>query len=139
MRMTPTLAYFAVFIGVTGHASSEFFAVLSGVAGPEVSVWRYVLGGAGLLVVALSRKATRDLLTPLRQDGLRLLLLSLGGVSVPYLAFHWALDYASVVQVGTWSESVRVSSTITGIRRATARLMIPSPRCILFVRRNSGS
>ena len=87
MRMTPTLASLAVLVGVTGHASSEFFAVLSGVAGPEVSVWRYVLGGAGLLVVALARRTTRDLLTPLRQDGLRLVLLSLGGVSVPYLAF----------------------------------------------------
>lgn len=38
MRMTPTLAYLAVFVGVTGHASSEVFAVLSGVAGLEVSV-----------------------------------------------------------------------------------------------------
>jgi drug/metabolite transporter (DMT)-like permease len=101
MRMTPMLAYLAVLIGVTGHASSEFFAVLSGVAGPEVSVWRYVLGGTGLLAVALVHPRTRDLLTPLSQDGLRLVLLSLGGVSVPYLAFHWALDYASVVQVGT--------------------------------------
>ncbi len=128
MRMTPTLAYLAVFIGVTGHASSEFFAVLSGVAGPEVSVWRYVLGGAGLLVVALSRKATRDLLTPLRQDGLRLLLLSLGGVSVPYLAFHWALDYASIVQVGTLVTTMPIFVGLTNL--ALYRMPIGIPKLI---------
>jgi len=128
MRMTPTLAYLAVFIGVTGHASSEFFAVLSGVAGPEVSVWRYVLGGAGLLVVALSRRATRDLLTPLRQDGLRLLLLSLGGVSVPYLAFHWALDYASIVQVGTLVTTMPIFVGLTSL--ALYRMPIGVPKLI---------
>ncbi|MCH7795299.1 MAG: hypothetical protein IH900_09205, partial [Proteobacteria bacterium] len=37
-------AYLCVFIGVTGHASSEFFAVLSGIKGAEVSVWRYLVG-----------------------------------------------------------------------------------------------
>ncbi len=95
------LAYLIVFLGVCGHASSEFFAVLSGVAGPEVSVWRYLIGSAGLLVAALSMKSTRDLITPLREDGWRLLWLSLVGVSLAYLAFHWALDFASVVQVGT--------------------------------------
>jgi hypothetical protein len=36
------VAYLAVFLGVTGHASSEFMAVLSGVAGPELSVWRFL-------------------------------------------------------------------------------------------------
>jgi len=44
----PWLAYLAVFIGVCGHASSEFVAKLisnnSDIAGPEVSVWRFVLG-----------------------------------------------------------------------------------------------
>ena len=44
------LAYLAVFLGVCGHASSEFFSVLSGVKGPELSVWRFLLGGFGLIV-----------------------------------------------------------------------------------------
>jgi hypothetical protein len=59
--MSPTLAYLMIFIVVTGHASSEFFAVLSGVKDAEVSVWRYVIGAAGLLIVALARPDTRDL------------------------------------------------------------------------------
>jgi len=95
------LAYLIVLAGVAGHASSEFFALLSGVAGPEVSVWRYLIGSAGLLAAALSRKSTRDLITPLKEDGWRLLWLSIVGVSFAYLAFHWALDFATAVQVGT--------------------------------------
>ena len=47
------VAYLAVFLGVTGHASSEFVAVLSGVAGPELSVWRFLLGGIGLVILSL--------------------------------------------------------------------------------------
>jgi len=95
------LAYLIVLAGVAGHATSEFFAVLSGVAGPEVSVWRYLIGSAGLLAAALSRKSTRDLITPLKEDGCRLLWLSIVGVSFAYLAFHWALDFATAVQVAT--------------------------------------
>lgn len=97
----PALAYLLVLIGVIGHASSEFVAVLSGVAGPEASVWRYMLGSVGLLVAALAMGGTRDLITPLKEDGWRLLWLSLIGVTGAYLAFHWALDFASVVQVAT--------------------------------------
>ncbi|MDP6290116.1 MAG: hypothetical protein QF586_07840, partial [Arenicellales bacterium] len=59
-------AYSAVFLGVCGHASSEFVAVLSGVSGPEVSVWRFLLGGSGLVLLALLTPATRNLLAPLR-------------------------------------------------------------------------
>ena len=91
----------AAFIGVCGHASSEFFAVFSGVSGPEVSVWRYMIGAAGLLVWALATPASRDLLGPLRTAPMRFVLLSLAGVTGAYLAFHWALDFASVVQVAT--------------------------------------
>ncbi|WP_162906727.1 DMT family transporter [Algihabitans albus] len=97
----PRFAYLAVLVGVVGHASSEFFAVLSGVFGPEVSVWRYLLGGAGLIVLSLSMPGSRDLITPLKEEGLRLVLLAMIGVSGAYLFFHWALDYATVVQVGT--------------------------------------
>ncbi len=95
-------AYLAVFVGVCGHASSEFFAVLTGIAGPEVSVWRYLIGGAGLVLWALMQRDTRDLLTPLRVEGWRLVALSLVGVSLAYLFFHWALDYATVIQVATF-------------------------------------
>lgn len=91
----------AAFIGVCGHASSEFFAVFSGVNGPEASVWRYMIGAAGLLVWALATPASRDLLGPLRTAPLRFVLLSLAGVTGAYLAFHWSLDFASVVQVAT--------------------------------------
>jgi hypothetical protein len=99
--MSPTLAYLMIFIVVTGHASSEFFAVLSGVKDAEVSVWRYVIGAAGLLIVALARPDTRDLWTPLKAEWKRLVAYSIIGISLAYLAFHWALDYASIVQVGT--------------------------------------
>lgn len=99
------LAYLAVFLGVAGHASSEFVAKLAsahgGIAGPELSVWRFLLGGFGLVVVALLMPGQRDLITPLRRDGHKLLPLALLGVTGAYLLFHWALDYATVAQVAT--------------------------------------
>ena len=101
MNIPVRWAYPAVFIGVCGHASSEFFARLTGVAGPEVSVWRYVIGAIGLLLWSLSRPDSRDLLTPLREEWRGLIPLSLLGVSAAYLFFHWALDFASVIQVAT--------------------------------------
>jgi len=94
-------AYAAVLLGVFGHASSEFFAVLSGVSGPEASVWRYLIGGFGLVVWALCYADSRDLVTPMRQDGLRITLLSIWGITITYLLFHWSLDYATVIQVAT--------------------------------------
>ena len=42
------LAYCAAFIGMCGHASSEFFVKLSGVSGIEVTVWRFGIGGFDL-------------------------------------------------------------------------------------------
>ncbi len=104
-RRRPWIAYLAVFVGVCGHASSEFVAKLisnnSAIEGPEISVWRFVLGGAGLVVVALAIPASRDLITPLRRDGWALLAFSILGVASAYLFFHWSLDYASVPQVAT--------------------------------------
>lgn len=99
--MAPWLAYLLVFIGVTGHASSEFFAVLSGVSGPEASVWRYMLGAAGLLLICAIWPKQRDLVTPFAENWRTLIPLSIVGISVTYLFFHWALDFATVVQVGT--------------------------------------
>ncbi|MCB9946530.1 MAG: DMT family transporter [Rhodospirillaceae bacterium] len=95
------LAYLAVFLGVCGHASSEFFAVLSGVRGPEVSVWRYTIGSIGLIAAALIWPKSRDLWTPLKAHFPRLLWLSVVGFTLAYLAFHWSLDFATAVQVGT--------------------------------------
>ena len=65
------VAYLAVFAGVCGHASSEFVSVLSGVGGPELSVWRFLLGGFGLVMLALIFPASRNLLEPFREHGLR--------------------------------------------------------------------
>ncbi len=95
------LAYGAVFLGVIGHATSEFMAVISGVGGPEVSVWRFLIGGAGLVVVALLVPGARDLITPLREAFWPIVGLSLGMITIGYLLFHWSLDYATVPQVAT--------------------------------------
>ena len=101
MNISAKWASLAVFIGVCGHASSEFFAKPTGVAGPEVSVWRYLIGAVGLLLWSALRSDTRDLVAPLREDWRTLIPLSLFGVSLAYLFFHWSLDFASVIQVAT--------------------------------------
>ncbi len=101
-------AYLAVFLGVCGHASSEFVSVLSGVKGPELSVWRFLLGGAGLVVLALIFPASRDLIAPFRTDGVRLIWLSALGVSLGYLLFHWSLDFATVPQVATMVTTIPI-------------------------------
>lgn len=97
----PGIAYLAVFIGVLGHASSEFVAVLSGVSGPEVSSWRFLLGGSGLLLVAMVIAGPGAVLQIFRAEWKLLLPLSFAGVTLAYLLFHWALDYATVIQVAT--------------------------------------
>ena len=102
------VAYLAVLLGVTGHASSEFVAVLSGVAGPELSVWRFLLGGIGLIILALIFPASRNLLEPFRTDGFRLVWLSIVGISLGYLLFHWSLDFASVPQVATMVTTIPI-------------------------------
>ena len=101
MNISARWAYLAVLVGVFGHSSSEFFAKLTGLAGPEVSVWRYLIGAAGLLIWALARADSRDLITPMQRDWRTLVPLSLLGISAAYLFFHWALDFASVIQVAT--------------------------------------
>ncbi len=96
-----TAAYLAVFLGVAGHASTEFVAVLSGVGGPELSVWRFLLGGFGLVLLCLVFPASRDLTAPFRTHGLQLLGLSLFGVTLGFLLYHRSLDFATVPQVAT--------------------------------------
>lgn len=99
--MPPWIAYLACLIGVFGHASSEFVAKLAATPGPEFSVWRFLIGGACLVIVTQFWPGARDLVTPLRENGLRILLLSCLGMALGQLIFHWALDFASVVQVAT--------------------------------------
>ncbi len=128
MRIPAHLAYIAVFIGVCGHASSEFFAVLSGVSGPEASVWRYIIGAVGLVIWALMTPGSRDLLAPLRAGAGRFILLSLIGVTGAYLAFHWALDFASVVQVATLVTTIPIfvglsNLLINGIPLSTVKIV----------------
>lgn len=103
-----SVAYLAVFLGVTGHASSEFVSVLSGVAGPELSVWRFLLGGFGLIALALLFADSRNLLLPFKTDGFKLVWLSLLGVTFGYLMFHWSLDFATVPQVATMVTTIPI-------------------------------
>ncbi len=113
------IAYLAVFIGVLGHASSEFVARIistnAPISGPEVSVWRFFLGGLGLVAVALLIPASRDLVTPLRKHGGTLVLYSVFGVGGAYLFFHWALDYATVPQVATVVTTVPIFVGLTNL------------------------
>ena len=95
------VAYLACLIGVFGHASSEFVAKVAATPGPEFSVWRFLIGGACLALVTQFWPGARDLITPLRENGLRIALLSCLGMALGQLIFHWALDFTDVVQVAT--------------------------------------
>lgn len=103
-----TLAYLAVLLGVVGHASSEFVAVLTQVNGPELSVWRFLLGGLGLIGLALIFPSSRNLLEPFKTESIRLVCLSGLGITVGYLLFHWSLDYATVPQVATMVTTIPI-------------------------------
>ena len=128
------LAYTAVFVGVLGHASTEFVAILSGIKGPELSVWRFLLGGSGLVVIALSLPGSRDLLEPLRNHFLRILSLSLLGVTGGYLLFHWSLDFASCPQVATLVTTIPIFVALTNLlinRQPISTAKIASGICAL--------
>ncbi len=109
------VAYLAVFVGVLGHSSTEFVSVLSGVAGPELSVWRFVLGGAGLVVLAMIFPGSRDLIAPFRTHATRLVALSFLGITFAYLMFHWSLDFASVVQVATLVTTIPIFVALSNL------------------------
>ena len=95
------LAYLAAFLGVCGHASSEFFVKLSGISGVEVSVWRFGLGGLALLILCIINASSRNLINPLKENLYPIVILSVFGMAFGQFLFHWALDFASVVQVAT--------------------------------------
>lgn len=100
-RVIIWLAYTAAFLGVCGHASSEFVVKLTALAGPEVTVWRFMLGGLALIIVSMLVPSSRDLWTPLKRDFVPIAGLSIFGMTVGQFFFHWALDFASVVEVAT--------------------------------------
>ena len=54
-----------------------------------------------LLILSMVNTNSRDLISPLKTDLLNIFILSVMGMSFGQLLFHWALDYASVVQVAT--------------------------------------
>jgi drug/metabolite transporter, DME family len=93
------VAYLAVFLGMIGHATSEFVAVVSGVAAGSIRVAlsdRRLRPGRGRVA-----GVPRALLAPLREAFWPILGLSLIGVCLGYLLFHWSLDFATVPQVAT--------------------------------------
>jgi drug/metabolite transporter (DMT)-like permease len=61
-----------------------------------------------LIVIALAMPASRNLLEPFREEGFKLVWLSLSGVTLGYLLFHWSLDFASVPQVATMVTSIPI-------------------------------
>ncbi len=107
------IAYIACFIGVCGHASSEFVAKVAATPGPEFSVWRFMIGGTLLMVLTQFWPGARDIITPLRRDGLRIVLYSAVIMSLSQLIFHWSLDFTSVVQVATMVTAIPIFYVVT--------------------------
>ena len=126
--MPAWIAYLACLIGVFGHASSEFVAKLAATPGPEFSVWRFLIGGFFLLAVTQFWPGARDLITPLRERGLRIVLLSCLGMSLGQLIFHWALDFADVVQVATIVTGIPIAVVV--VDRAVNGTPITAPKLV---------
>jgi len=126
--MSAPLAYLIIFIGVLGHGSSEFFSVLTGLAGPETSVWRFMLGSFGLIIAALIFMKPSRITIPLKQNALAFIWTSLIGVTGTYLAFHIALDFASIVQVGTIITTIPIFVGLTD--RMLNKVPISTPKLI---------
>ena len=117
-----------------GHASTEFVAVLSGLQAPELSVWRFILGSIGLLVVALILPKSRDLIAPFRTHGWQLAGLSVLGITIGYLVFHWSFDFASVPQVATMVTTILICVALANLainRQAIGVGKIVSGLCAL--------
>lgn len=122
------VAYLACFIGVCGHASSEFVAKLAATPGPEFSVWRFMIGGLGLLIATRFWPGARDLVTPIKEDWRRILPLACLGMSLGQLFFHWALDYASIVQVATMVTAMPI--IVIGVDWLINRTPVTAPKLI---------
>jgi len=87
-----------------------------------------MLGGAALLLVAMLHRPSRNLLEPLRENLLPILLLSLLGMALAQFVFHLSLDYASAVQVATMVTImpivvVFVARVVEGTPVTTAKLI----------------
>ena len=111
--MRGLLAYIACFIGVIGHASSEFVAKIADTPGPEFSVWRFMIGGVLLMLLTQVWPGARDIWTPLKRVGLRIVFLSAVIMAFSQLIFHWALDFTSVVQVATVVTAIPIFYVVT--------------------------
>jgi drug/metabolite transporter (DMT)-like permease len=122
------LAYFSAFLGVCGHASSEFFVKLSGISGVEVSVWRFGIGGLALLLLCLSIPSSRNLIMPLKKDPLPIVFLSVFGMAFGQFLFHWALDFATVVQVATMVTIMPIG--VVFVARIVEKTKITPPKII---------
>ncbi|MDC1357327.1 DMT family transporter [Pseudomonadota bacterium] len=122
------LAYISAFLGVCGHASSEFFVKLSGISGVEVSVWRFGLGGFALLLLCLSIPSSRNLIQPLKKNPLPIVLLSVFGMAFGQFLFHWALDFATVVQVATMVTIMPIG--VVFVARIVEKTKITPPKII---------
>ncbi|MES9906704.1 MAG: DMT family transporter [Sedimenticola sp.] len=122
------VAYLAILAGVVGHSTSEFVSVLTHIEGPELSVWRFLLGGIGLIILSLLFPNSRNLIEPFQKEGLRLVWLSALGITIGYLFFHMALDYATVPQVATMITTVPIFVGFISSRKAKK----PFPRTKLI-------
>ena len=122
------IAYIAAFLGVCGHASSEFFVKLSGISGVEVSVWRFGIGGLALLILSLINPSSRNLVSPLKQKFLPIVTLSVFGMAFGQFLFHWALDFASVVQVATMVTIMPIG--VVFVARVVEGTIITPPKVI---------
>ena len=122
------LAYISAFLGVCGHASSEFFVKLSGISGVEVSVWRFGLGGFALLLLCLSIPSSRNLIEPLKKSPFPIVLLSVFGMAFGQFLFHWALDFATVVQVATMVTIMPIG--VVFVARIVEKTKITPPKII---------
>ncbi len=107
------IAYLACFVGVCGHASSEFVAKIAATPGPEFSVWRFMIGGVLLICLTQVWPGARDIVTPLRKDGIRIVFVCALMMSVSQLIFHWSLDFTSIVQVATVVTAIPIFYVIT--------------------------
>jgi drug/metabolite transporter (DMT)-like permease len=122
------IAYISAFLGVCGHASSEFFVKLSGISGVEVSVWRFGIGGLALLILSLINPSSRNLVSPLKQKFLPIVTLSVFGMAFGQFLFHWALDFASVVQVATMVTIMPIG--VVFVARVVEGTIITPPKVI---------